>query len=66
MKQLELTFEKLRYHGFWLKDRLQGSKIRQHLDDIAQMLENGATSEARGKREAYLTFGQYHLGVVLS
>jgi len=54
MKQLELTFEKLRYHGFWLKDRLQGSKIRQHLDDITQLLENGETSEAKTKREAYL------------
>jgi len=55
MKRLLVIIEKLRYHGFWLKDRLQGSKIKQHLDDIAQMLENGASSEAKGKREAYLT-----------
>ena len=34
--------ERLRHQGFWLSDRLRGASIRQHYEDIAESLGDGA------------------------
>ncbi len=44
------TLEELRYNFFWLKQKLTGNRIANHLDDISTIL---------GENDSYRNLDQY-------